>query len=251
MKVSIITATYNNAATIDSCLKSVNKQTWSDIEHIIVDGASTDDTLNMLNASPNRVTKIVSEPDNGIYEAINKGIQLASGDIIGILNADDVFINQHAVEKIVHTFVDKGTDCVYGNLVFTNKKGKIVRVWRSKPFISGLFEKSWTPAHPTFYCKKQMYEKYGLYKTDYRIAADVELMLRFITIHKIKYHYLNEFLVNMRHGGVSTRGPRSTIVITREMRCAFREHDLPFNMLKYLFFKFLKVREYLDRKRTV
>ena len=149
---------------------------------------------------------------------------MAKGDVIGILNADDVFMNNQSVEKIVNAFRKQNTDCVYGNLVFTNHKGRVVRVWRSKPFISGLFEISWTPAHPTFYCKKLMYEKYGLYKTDYTIAADVELMLRFITVHKIKSYFLNDFLVNMRYGGISTQGLRSTIIITKEMRRAFKEH---------------------------
>ena len=180
----------------------------------------------------------------GIYDAINKGIRLATGEVIGILNADDVFADDHAVEKIMKAFSEKETDCVYGNLVFTNSKGRVVRVWKSKPFIEGLFEISWTPAHPTFYCKKQVYEKYGLYKTDFRIASDVELMLRFITIHKIRSFYLNEFLVTMRYGGASTRGLKSTYIITKEMRRAFREHGLPFNLMKYLFFKVLKIREF-------
>lgn len=243
MRVSIITVTKNSADTIAACVRSVASQTWHDIEHLVIDGASSDHTLAIIRSESGKISRVVSEPDKGIYDAINKGILLASGDIIGVLNADDVFLNNQSVEKIVNAFTDHDTDCVYGNLVFTNHKGKIVRVWRSKTFINGLFEKSWTPAHPTFYCKKRVYEKYGLYKTDYKIAADVELMLRFITVYKIKSYFLDDFLVNMRYGGLSTQGLKSTIIIIKEMRRAFKEHNLRFQ-LKYLFYKFLKVREF-------
>jgi glycosyltransferase involved in cell wall biosynthesis len=248
MKVSIITVTYNSEATVKSCLTSVKNQTWPNIEHIIIDNASNDGTIGIIKDTPSRLTRLVSEPDKGIYDAINKGILCASGEIIGILNADDVFMNNQSVEKIVNAFKEQNTDCVYGNLVFTNQKGRVIRVWRSKPFISGLFEISWTPAHPTFYCKKLMYETYGLYKTDYKIAADVELMLRYITVHKINSYFLDDFLVNMRYGGISTRGLRSTIIITKEMRRAFKEHNIPFNLFGYLFHKFMKVKEFLNIK---
>ena len=144
----------------------------------------------------------------------------------------------------MNAFKEQGTDCVYGNLVFTDHNNKVVRVWRSKPFINGLFEISWTPAHPTFYCKRSIYETYGLYNTEYRIAADVELMLRFISVHKISSFFLNKYLVNMRYGGISTQGIKSTLIISREMRRAFKDHNISFNWVKYLFNKLLKVREY-------
>jgi glycosyltransferase involved in cell wall biosynthesis len=245
MKISIITVTKNSAETIAACIRSVHSQSWPDIEHIIIDGASTDNTLEIIHSTPNTIACIITELDMGIYDAINKGIMLSTGDIIGILNADDIFYDSKVIEKIAQAFLVNDCDCIYGNLVFSNQKGKIIRVLRSKPFTKGLFEISWTPAHPTFYCKRNMYEQYGGYKTDYKIAADVELMLRFFVFHKINAYFLDEFLVIMRHGGVSTQAFSSTYVITKEMRRAFKENNIPFNLPKYLFFKFLKIREYL------
>jgi len=247
LKISIITATYNSAATIGTCIASVNEQTYSDIEHIIIDGASNDNTLEIIKSMPNRVSKIVSEPDRGIYDAMNKGIKLATGDIIGILNSDDQFYDNHVIKKIVLAFKDRNIDAVYGNLIYSYPSGKVARICKSKSFRPGLFSQSWTPPHPTFYCRKVLYEKFGLYKTDYIIAADVELMLRFIEVNKIKTRYLNEFLVNMRKGGVSNQGIQSTIIITREIKKAFKENELPFNLIKYLLYKGLKAKEYFLR----
>ncbi len=245
MKISIITATFNSAATIASCIASVNEQTYSDIEHIIIDGASKDNTLEIIKSIPNRVVKIISEPDKGIYDAMNKGIKLATGDIGGILNSDDHFFNRQSLEKIALGFKNPNIDAVYGNLIFTDESGKLVRTCISKPFKSGLFSQSWSPPHPTFYCKRGLYEKYGLYHTDYQIAADVELMLRFLEVHKIKSHFINDVLINMRKGGVSNQGIQSTVIITKELRKAFKENGLAFNLPKYLFYKGLKTKEYL------
>ncbi len=246
MKVSIITATYNSAATIAGCVESVNEQTYSDIEHIVIDGASGDNTVEIIKSLPNRVTRIVSEPDKGIYDAMNKGIKVATGDIIGTLNSDDAFYDATAVEKVARVFQENPEiDCLYGKLVFVNEKQKIVRRWESRPFEPGLFAKSWTPAHPTFYCRRKVFEKFGLYKTNYKIAADVEFMMRVLEVGNIKSNYLNEVLVRMTIGGVSTNGLQSTITITKEMQRAFRENGLKLNLIKYLFHKGLKILEYL------
>jgi glycosyltransferase len=245
MKISIITVTYNSAQTISDCISSVTSQTYSNIEHIIVDGASKDNTLQIIKSLPNKISKIISEPDSGIYNAMNKGICLATGDLVGILNSDDKFFDAKSIEKIVSNIKNEKADAVYGNLIFTDKKDKLIRTWRSRPFKSGLFAQSWTPAHPTFYCKRELYEKYGLYKTDYHIAADVELMLRFLEVHKIKSFYINEILVNMRIGGVSNQGLQSTITITKELKRAFEENGLIFNLPRYLFYKGSKIKEFL------
>lgn len=245
MKVSIITVTHNSAATIADCIASVFNQSYPNIEHIIIDGASKDDTVKIIKALPNRVTKIISEPDSGIYDAINKGIHLASGDVIGVLSSNDQFFNLQSVEIIARSFEDPKIDAVYGNLLFYNKSGKIVRVWKSCPYKPGLFAHSWTPAHPTFYCKNEIYKRHGLYKTDYRIAGDVELMLRYIAIHRINTIYINQNLVKMQVGGTSTQGLKSTLIISKEMRKAFKEHNWKFNMMKYLIFKVLKLREFI------
>lgn len=245
MKVSIITVTHNSAATIANCIASVFNQSYPNIEHIIIDGASKDDTVEIIKALPNRVTKIISEPDNGIYDAINKGIHLATGDVIGVLSSNDQFFNLQSVETIVHGFENPEIDATYGNLILHNKHGKTIRVWKSRPYKPGLFAHSWTPAHPTFYCKREIYERHGLYRTDYRIAADVELMLRFIAIHKIKTNFINENLVKMLVGGTSTQGIKSTLIIIKEMKRAFKENKWKFNIAKYLIFKVLKVREFI------
>jgi glycosyltransferase involved in cell wall biosynthesis len=243
VKISVITVSFNSADTIRACVSSVYNQSWHEIEHILIDGGSDDNTVSLAQSIPNRLTYIKSEPDSGIYDAINKGIMQAGGDIIGILNSDDVYADENSVQKIVHAFQDHNPDCVYGNLIFTNAKGRTVRVWKSQPFISGLFQKSWTPAHPTFYVRRDIYARYGLYKTTYKIAADVELMLRFLEIHRVSSHFMDEVLVNMRYGGISTRGLKSTITITKEMRRAFHENGLNLNLIRYIFHKIYKIRE--------
>lgn len=245
MKISIITATFNSSQTISDCIASVNDQTYPDIEQIIIDGASKDKTIEIINLQPNRVKKLISEPDKGIYDAMNKGIRIATGDVIGILNSDDLLYNKNVLENITNAFKNNNIDCCFGNLVFFDKTEKIVRKWQSKPFEKGLFSKSWTPAHPTFYCKKELYDKYGLYKTDFKIAADVELMLRFLEVQEIRSLFLDEYLVKMQAGGVSNNGINSTITITKELQRAFRENGLHFNLLKYLFYKALKLKEFI------
>jgi glycosyltransferase involved in cell wall biosynthesis len=247
MKISIITVTYNSAKTITNCISSINNQTYSDIEQIIIDGNSTDNTIPLINSLQNRVTRIISEPDEGIYFAMNKGINFATGDIIGMLNSDDQFFNSESLSEIANCFENPKVDAVYGNLVYTDEKNKLIRTWNSKPFRSGLFSQSWSPAHPTFYCKREIYKKYGLYKTEYKIAADVELMLRYMEVHKIHTYFIDKVLVNMRSGGISNKGIQSTIIITNEMRRAFKENGLFLNLPKYLFYKGLKIKEYFRK----
>jgi len=245
MKVSIVTVTYNSESTIKRCIQSVFSQTYDNIEHIIIDGASNDKTISYIKSIPNKVKIIISEPDHGIYDAMNKGIKLATGDIIGTLNSDDILANKYVIKKIVSAFNhDLNIDCIYGNLEFINVENKVIRKWASKVFKPGLFEKSWTPAHPTLYCRKEIFIKYGLYKIDYKIAADVEFMIRIFELHKINSYFINEILVIMSIGGVSTKGIKSTIIITKEIKRAFIENKLHFSLMKYLFFKLLKLKEY-------
>lgn len=245
MKISIITVTFNSGKTIEDCINSVNSQDYKNIEHIIIDGASKDNTIDIVKDIGERVAKIVSEPDKGIYDAMNKGIKLATGDIIGMLNSDDIFYDDGVVQKIVKAFQIDKIESLHGNLVYFNSDKKIIRKWHSQSFKPGLFSKSWSPAHPTFYCKRELYEKYGLYKTDYKIAADVELMLRFLELNRISSMFINDYFVRMRTGGVSNQGVNSTIIITKELRRAFKENNLPFSLTKYLFYKFLKIKEFI------
>jgi len=245
MKISIITVVYNNKNYLEDAINSVLNQSYSNIEYIVIDGGSTDGTVDIIKKYDNNISTWVSEPDRGIYDAMNKGILLATGDVIGMLNSDDQLYDTIAIEKIVLTFKNNPVDCCYGNLVFVNNEDKIIRRWHSRPFEYGLFSKSWSPAHPTFYCKRELYEKYGLYKTNYKIAADVELMLRFLEVIKAKSVFIDEYIVKMQVGGVSNKGIKSTITITKEMQRAFRENRLSFNIGKYIFFKMLKLKEFI------
>lgn len=228
MKISIITATYNSAAHVEDCITSVNNQSFENINHIIIDGKSTDETINIINALPNRVTNIVSEPDRGIYDAMNKGIKCASGDIIGILNSDDFYSSEKIVSAVVGVFEKTGCDAVYGNLDFVDaeKTEKVIRHWNSKRYKDGSFTKGWHPPHPTFFVKKEVYEKYGTFDISLDVSADFELMLRFIEKHRIHAEYLNEVLVKMRYGGESTGSLSKIIEGNRNILKAFRKNGI-------------------------
>lgn len=250
MKVSIITVLYNSSSTLTDTIASVYNQTYENIEFILIDGKSTDNSLDIIKSyeSAFRLKNIsyiwISEKDNGIYDAINKGIKLATGDVIGILNSDDYYNDNLVIGDVASAFQYNNIDCVYGNLNYINTDNKkITRKWISRKYEKGLFDKSWTPAHPTFYCKKEMYIKYGVYRTDFKIAADVELMYRFLEKNQIKSKYLDRLMIIMRQGGVSSRGIKSTIIITKEMRHAYKINGDRLNLLKYLFYKIGKIKE--------
>jgi len=211
-KITIVTATLNSSATISTCLKSINSQSVS-IEHIVKDGDSTDETLDIVKQnSPNSI--IISEPDNGIYDALNKGIKSANGDVIGILHADDLFASSKVLEKIAGVFSNKEIDSCYGDLIYIEneevegrikerKDFKVVRYWQSGEYDTQKFYRGWMPPHPTFFVRREVYEKYGLFNLELGTAADYELMLRFLLKHKISCAYIPEVLVKMRVGGVS------------------------------------------------
>ncbi|MBF9017752.1 MULTISPECIES: glycosyltransferase family 2 protein [unclassified Oceanispirochaeta] len=241
MKVSIVTVVYNNENTIEHCIKSVLSQNYDNFEYILIDGCSSDNTMNIIDKYKENIDIIISEIDNGIYDAMNKGLRISTGDVIGFLNSDDIFYSENIISNIVDQFKNNDIDCCYGNLIFKNINGSISRNWISKDFYSGLFQRSWTPAHPTFYCKKEMYDKYGFYRTDYKIAADVDLMFRFLDIHGINSKFIDQYFVIMSDGGVSNRGIKSTFTITKEVRNSFIENKQPFNLLVYLIYKFIKI----------
>ena len=203
MKISIITISFNAKATIEKTLKSVANQSYKDIEHIIVDGGSKDNTIDICN-SFSHISKTISEPDKGVYDAFNKGLRLATGDIIGFLNSDDIFHKEDSLKTIMNSF-DDDIDCVFGDLIYSNIKNETKRIWKGSKFKKGTFKKGWMPAHPTFYCKRSIYEKYGFFKEEYKIAGDFELMLRFLEKHNIRSKYIPETFVNMKLGGVSNR----------------------------------------------
>lgn len=240
MKISIITATYNSAATITDCIASINNQTYQDIEHIIIDGASTDNTLEIIKYTPNRVKQYFSEPDKGIYDAMNKGINLVTGDIVGILNSDDLYANNFIIEKIIQVFKTKNVDCVHADLYYVNQNNtdKIVRHWRTRDYTPGAFKYGWHPAHATFFVRKEVYAKYGLFNLDFSLAADFELMLRLFERHKITSAYLSEPIVRMRLGGATSKNIKNIIKQNIECYKAFKVNGIKVSPL-YPFYRLL------------
>ena len=239
--ISIITISYNSVNTISDTLKSIESQTMQEFEHIIVDGGSTDGTLEIIK-NYSRVDKVISEPDNGIYDAFNKGINNSTGDIIGFLNSDDVFYDKNSL-KIINDSFDENIDCVFGDLIYKDSYGKIKRVWKGSPFKKGAFKRSWMPAHPTFYCKKEIYRKYELYNDSYIIAGDFELMLRFFEKYNIKSNYIPKTLVSMRTGGISNQSIKNKFRIVSEEFRAFKENKIQVNKLLYFLKKLRKINE--------
>jgi len=239
MKISIITVTYNSASTLTHTLDSVNNQDYPDIEHILVDGKSTDDTVSIIQSYPH-VSKWVSERDDGLYDAINKGIQMATGNVIGILNSDDFFPANHIVSLIAKSFLQENVQAVYGDIAFVRpgRLDKIVRLYSSRKFTPRRFGYGYMPAHPSFYVLKSCYDSMGVYKPDYKIAADYELLMRFIYKNNIRYAYIPEILVYMRTGGVSNKNVLSRYTLNKEIIRACKENGVNTNMavlsLKYL-----------------
>lgn len=218
MKVSIITATYNSAKTISDALQSLNTQSYQNIECIIIDGASKDNTLDVINQQCSRVTTVISAPDKGIYDALNKGVQAATGDIVGFLHSDDLFAYPDAVKDIVSTFVDSGCDAAYADLEYVSKNDthKVIRLWKSGQYSIEKLKKGWMPPHPTFYMKRDLYNKFGLFNLNFKIAADYDSLLRYLWINKIQMCYLPKVVMKMRVGGASNRSLKNIIQKTKE-----------------------------------
>lgn len=221
MRISIITVVYNNERTIKSAIDSVLGQANIDLEYIIVDGASKDKTMEVVRSYGEQVHKVVSEPDKGIYDAMNKGIGMATGEIIGILNSDDVYENENILSSVVSSFASTNCDCVYGNIVYVSESdlNKVIRYWKpgkQKSFFSG-----WHPAHPTFFVRNKTYQKYGLYRLDMPVAADFEMMFRLMENHKLSAAYLDMVMVRMRLGGASNNSVSSIRSGFKDIQKAF------------------------------
>ena len=207
MKISVITVCYNSIATLQDTLESILRQTYPDMESIVVDGASKDGTVELIEKYSHQFSgrmKWLSEPDKGIYDAMNKGISMATGDIIGFLNADDYYQDGGVLETIAEAFARHGADAVHGNLHYINGAREIVRTWRGTEYRPGSFQRGWCPAHPTFYCKRDCFTRYGGFDPAIGSAADFELMLRFIEKNHISTAYIDRDMVFMRTGGSST-----------------------------------------------
>lgn len=213
MRISIITATYNSEKTLSDTLLSLEKQTYNDIEYIIIDGSSKDDTLLVIRNNCNRVSKIISEPDKGIYDALNKGIRTATGDIIGFLHSDDLFAYNNAISDVADTFVRTGCDAVYGDLEYVSQTDttKRVRLWKSGAFSRMKMQLGWMPPHPSFYMKRSRYIELGDFSLDYNISADYDSLLRYILKNNVSVAYLPKVLIKMRVGGISNRSFSSMV----------------------------------------
>jgi len=254
MTISLITITYNSENTLVDTIQSVLKQSYPNIEYIIIDGDSKDNTVSIIKEyAPlfKEKFKWISEPDKGLYDAMNKGIRMATGDIIGILNSDDFFTNDTILKQIADEFQQNTKlDAVYGDVHFVNPDNlnKCVRYYSSKIFKRNLMRLGFMPAHPSFYMRKKCFEKYDLYKIDYKIAADFEFLLRVIFKNKICIKYLPIDMVTMRTGGASTSGIKSHIRIMKEHLRAFRENEIYTNVLLLSLRYFYKIGEIIQSK---
>jgi glycosyltransferase involved in cell wall biosynthesis len=244
MKISIITVCYNSEKTIRKTIESVLSQKYQNIEYIVIDGASKDNTINIINEYKDRITNIISEKDNGIYDAINKGISISNGDFVGILNSDDIFHDNDTISCIADKFkINIDLESIIGDIVFVKPNGKFHRHysalnWTPKKFSWGLM-----PPHPTFYCKRILFEKFGSYRNDFKIAADYELLIRFLLVNKISYEYIPKILVTMSLGGVSTKNLSSNIRINKEVLRACKLNNINTNIFKLYTKYFYKFKE--------
>lgn len=224
LKISVVTAVFNRADTVADALASVRRQTWPSVEHIVIDGASTDGTLPILQAHRDQLAVLVSEPDQGIYDALNKGILRATGDVVGFLHADDLFEAPGSLAGVAAAFADPAVDAVYGDLVYVRHQApaEVVRYWRAGRFKPGCLEQGWMPPHPTFYVRRSVYERLGLFDTRFRISADYECILRFLGRGGLRVAYLPQVLVRMRLGGISNESVSSMLRKSREDYAAMR-----------------------------
>ena len=227
LQISVVTAVFNRAGTVAEALQSVRAQTWPNVEHIVIDGGSTDGTLDILKAHRSRLATLISEPDAGIYDALNKGIRQATGDVVGFMHADDLFASPLALARVAAEFDDPDVGAVYGDLVYVGKDAsRIIRYWRAGPFSRERLAQGWMPPHPTFYLRRELYEKLGLFDTRYRIAADYESMLRILGRGGVKPAYVPHILVRMRWGGVSNSSLRNMLIKSTEDYTAMRQNGM-------------------------
>ena len=228
MKISVITVMLNSEATLLDTIHSVNAQTYPDIEQVFVDGGSSDRSVQIANTNAQKPHVLISEPDEGLYDAMNKGIARASGDVIAFLNSDDVYANETILSQVAEVFEDAAVDAVYGDLVYVKSDDthKISRYWKSGPYQEGAFLRGWLPPHPTFMCRKKIYDQFGNFDTTLKIASDYEIMFRFIQRHKIKMVYLPKVFVKMRTGGASNTAS-GIIKANLEVFKAFRKNGYP------------------------
>lgn len=247
MKITVITVAYNAAATIEKTIRSVAEQKHPDVEHLVIDGDSPDGTAVIVQNTQGRVSRMISEPDDGIYDAMNKGLALATGEIIGFLNADDVYAHEGVLAQIASLMERESLDAVFADAEFfhPSKPEKPLRCYRSRHFRPDRIAWGWMPAHPTLFLRRWVYERFGPFRTDYRIAGDFEFIARVFHGGTLRYRYVPEVFVRMQAGGVSTSGWRSAVLLNREVLRACRENRIKTNMFKILSKYPLKVLEFI------
>jgi len=246
MKISLITVVYNGARFLQACFDSVQAQTYTDIEYIVIDGGSTDRTLQIIQENRSAIDYFISEKDKGLYDALNKGIRKATGEVIGILNADDLLADAHVLAAVAKAFIDRPEiDGLYGDLNYIHPTShRIIRTWKSKQHVCADFNKGWMPAHPTMYLKRSLFGKHGDYSLDLGTAADYELILRYFYINKIAAVYLPRLMVNMRTGGVSNNSLWSRIAALVNDYKALKRNSLPYPLLVVMRKKLSKLSQF-------
>ena len=253
MKISVITVVYNAQDTILDALRSVANQTYPNVEHIVIDGASTDGTVALIEAAEVKPAQFVSEPDSGIYDAMNKGIALASGDVIGLLNADDVFQDETVLTQVAEALRDPEYDACHANLVYvkTDDTRHVTRYWKSRSHTPGLCFTGWMPAHPTFYLRRSTYDRIGAYRTDLRYQSDLEFCARAFEVYAIRSRYVDSLWVRMRLGGVTNNSVKTMWRGNWESYHALRQLGLKRSPLGYFFLKFsAKIPQFFRRHRV-
>ncbi len=251
LKISIITVALNSSKTIKNTLESIKSQNYKNIEYIVIDGESKDSTVDIIKSYKNQIAYFISEKDNGIYDAMNKGIKAATGDIIGILNSDDFYASNTIISEIADTFNEQQVDSIYGNLVYleSTNQNKVVRFWSTGNFSIIKLKRGWALPHPTLFVRKAIYDKYGLYNTRLKSAADYEMILRLLYKNNISFHYIDKILVKMRSGGQSNANLLNRIIANREDVMAWRIN----NLSPPLFIRFtkplMKIRQFFNQPK--
>ena len=249
MKVTIITVTMNSARYLEDCIRSVIEQDYADIEHIIVDGASTDGTLAIIEKYRGNIDKLISEKDDGMYDAINKGMKMAEGEIIGCLNSDDIFASPDVISKIAAGFENPGVDAVYGDLVYVDPLdiSRVKREWKGIPFKRSRFKYGWMPAHPTFYFRKKLLEDFGYYETHYFTASDYEFMARYLFYFRVNALYIPRLIVKMRTGGMSNITIKKRLRANRRDYLAMKRNRIPFAFFVSMLKPLIKLHQFKRR----
>jgi len=246
LKISIITVVYNNGSTIEDTIRSIEAQTYRDVEHIVIDGGSTDQTLDVIRRHQDKIAKLVSEPDRGIFDAMNKGLRLATGDVVAFLNADDIYADSDVLQRVAEVFADPTVEACYADLVYVAPEdmSKPVRYWQSRDFRPGLFARGWVPAHPTFFARRSAYERHGGYDDSLGLAADFDLMMRLLERYRLKSVYVPKVFVKMRLGGVSNRSIRNIVRQNIDIVRACSKNQVPVSLSFFFAKPLAKLAQY-------